>query len=384
MNRSTSAVPEWVRAWFPLVVLLVPLLLLAVFSRYYNGVLFVRIMTMMFIYIGLVVSLQTFMGNSGIASFAHVGFMLIGAYGSILFTMTSAQKSFTLPEMPTSWWLHSFHLPFGPALMLTGLVTAAFAGLIGIPLIRIGRTTLGFATFALLIVIRIVALSSDPLTRGTRTVVGISRFTTLEYAVGWALLAIVVSYLFKESGLGLRLRTAREDERAAAGIGVNIVWVRWAAWTLSAFMAAVAGGLWAHYITVFSPHAFWIPTNFLIISMLIIGGQGSVAGAVVGTVVVSGVAEGLRSLEYTLNIQRQSVPLVAQLFPQQVVGITDFALALALLLILYRRPAGIMQGREFAWPFGGRKTPAPLPPVSPAAGSAGPASADGDGGNVST
>ena len=90
--------------------------------------------------------------------------------------------------------------------MLTGLVTAAFAGLIGIPLIRIGRTTLGFATFALLIVIRIVALSSDPLTRGTRTVVGISRFTTLEYAVGWALLAIVVSYLFKESGLGLRLR----------------------------------------------------------------------------------------------------------------------------------------------------------------------------------
>jgi branched-chain amino acid transport system permease protein len=344
---------EWIAHWFPLAAPVLVLLLVTLLTNLFAGVLLRRIMTLMFINMSLVLALQTFMGNSGIASFGHVGFMLIGAYGSILFTMTAKQKSFTLPDMPTSWWIHNFNLPFLPSLIVTGLVAALIGGVIGIAMIRIGRTTLGFATFALLIVIRIVALSSDPLTRGTRTVVGISSLTTLWYAAGWAIFFVAAAYLFKESSLGLRLRAAREDERAAASIGIGILWVRWVAWVVSIFMAAVAGGLWAHYVTVFSPHAFWISTNFLIITMLIIGGQASVSGAVLGTIIVTAVAEGFRVAEYTLNIQRQSVPFLQKLFPQQVVGLTEFVLALALLLILYKRPAGIMQGREFTWPFAG-------------------------------
>jgi branched-chain amino acid transport system permease protein len=158
-------------------------------------------------------------------------------------------------------------------------------------------------------------------------VVGISELTTLWNAAAWAIFFVVVAYLFKESALGLKLRASREDERAAENFGINLLQVRWVAWALSIAMTTVAGGLWAHFVTVFSPHSFWIPVTFLILSMLVIGGQGSVAGAVVGVVVVTTVSEALLALEYSINIGRQSSPILISLFPQQVVGLTEFFLS---------------------------------------------------------
>ena len=368
MNHMKTLTRERVKYLFPVVAIVVPLLIFTVCIDRFAGVLLTRVVTMMFINMVLVVGLQTFMGNSGVASFGHVGFMLIGAYGSILLTMTSQQKTFTLPDMPASWWIHNFNLPFLPSLVVTGLVAAVVAAVIGVPLIRIGRVTFGMASFALLIVIRIIALSSDPLTRGTRTVVGITRLTTLWNAAIWALLICVASYVFKESGLGLKLRASREEESAAASIGINTVRLRWMAWVISTAMVAIGGGLWAHYVTVFSPHAFWVPTNFLLITMLVVGGQGSVSGAVLGTVVVTAVSEGLRALEYAVNIQRQTSPFLATVFPQQVVGLTEFVLAIVLLLILYRGPAGIVRGLEFSWPLGRTKAGASVLPETGADG----------------
>lgn len=343
---------EWVRSYVSLAVLIFPLTALAVSAHLVGKVLFERIVIMFFINLIMTLALQVFQGNSGVASFGQPGFKLLGAYGTILFTMTAAQKTFTLPDMPETWWLHQFHVPFVPSLLISACIAAVIGGVAGIPLIRIGAVSFGMASFALLIVIRIVALSTDALTRGTRTVVGITRLTTLWNSTAWALLFVVLAYLFKESGLGLKLRASRENESAAASLGIDIVRVRWEAWVLSIFMTAVGGGLWAHYVTVFSPHAFWIETTFLIMTMLIIGGQASVTGAVVGTVIVTLVSEGFRMLEYTINIQRQQISWIGRLFSGQVVGLSEFALAIILLLVLYRRASGITRGREFSWPFG--------------------------------
>jgi branched-chain amino acid transport system permease protein len=368
MSKLWTRVQEWVKSYFSLVVLTVPILLYTAWVDSGENIVLTSISTVMFINLILVMSLQVFMGNSGVANFSHPAFMLIGAYASILFTLTPEQKSFTLPDMPISWWIHGFHVPFLPALLIAGLIAAVIGGLIGIPMIPIGRTAFGFGSFALLIIIRAVAVNADKLTRGTRTVVGITRYTTLWNSCVWALLTIVAAYLFKQSGLGLKLRASREDERAGASIGINIVRCRLVAWMFGCFLAAISGGLWAHRITTLTPHAFWFPLSFLALMMLVVGGRASVSGAVVGTVAITLISEGVRMGEYALNINRESIPLLAAVFPSQIVGLTEFVLSIVLLFILYRRPSGIVGEQELKWPFGKREPKRALAQVASAAG----------------
>ncbi|MDI3341157.1 MAG: branched-chain amino acid ABC transporter permease [Sphaerobacter sp.] len=205
-----------------------------------------------------------------------------------------------------------------------------------------------------------VALHWEALTRGSRTVFGIPQYTHLWMAAGWMLLFVVLAFLFRQTSLGLRLRAARDDEAAAWSVGVSSAWVRWVAWVLSVFVAAVAGGLWAHFITTFSPNSFYLRQTFLIVAMLIIGGSGSVSGAVIGAVAVSLTSEALRSVESWLNVQRATQTALGELIPFQLVGFTEIVIALAMIAVLILRPAGLTRGREIRWPFGpklGRGTP---------------------------
>jgi branched-chain amino acid transport system permease protein len=305
-----------------------------------------RVITLMLINLAMVVGLQVFMGNSGVASFGHVGFMLLGAYGTVLLTLTPSEKSFILRQMPRHWLLHELHLPFFAALVVTGVIVAVAAGLIGIPLLRIGATAFGLTSFAFLVVIRIVAVSSDALTNGTRTLIGIPRLTDLGIVTVFAILFVVAAYVFKESRLGLQLRASREDYRAAEGVGINVLRVRWLAWVVSAFMTAVAGGLWAFYVTIFSPVDFWVNIAFLIISMLVIGGQASVSGAVVGAIVISLTSHLLTLAQNKVNFTRASESSPVHWIPSDLVGIPEFVVAAGLLLVLILRPAGIMGGME--------------------------------------
>lgn len=356
MRHWLSRLREWRRHAFTLACLVVPLLGFTAWLSGRDSPVLTSITTVMFIYTVLVVGLQVFMGNSGVANFGQVGFMLIGAYVSILFTLSPAQKSFTLPDMPTGWWIHGVHLPFLPSLLIGACAAAVIGLLMAAPLIPVGGMAFGFGSFAFLVIIRAVALNLDVVTRGARTVVGIDRHTTLWVAAAWAVLSIVAAYLFKESSLGLKLRASREDKRAAASIGINVFWVRMVAWGFGCFLAGIAGALWAHRITTLTPHAFWIPLNFLGLMMLVVGGRASVSGAVLGTVVVTLVSQGVTQAEYWLNINRTVIPGLAALFPEQIVGLREFVLSIVLLLILYLRPAGIMKGYEIVWPFRSKAT----------------------------
>ena len=332
----------------PILTLTLPLVLAAIAVALWGDELTQRVAILMFINLCMVVGLQTFMGNSGVASFGHVGFMLLGAYGTILFSLNSAEKTLVLPDMPSSWSIHSMHLPFDLALLCTGICVATIAGLVGVPLLRIGASAFGLASFAFLVVVRVVAVSSDALTNGTRTLVGIPEYTTLAGVTIWALAFIGTAYAFKESRWGLKLRASREDPRAARSLGIDTVRLRWVAWILSAFMTAVAGGLWAHYVTVFSPVDFWVSIAFVIISMLVVGGQGSVAGAVVGAVVITVVSQVLANAENAVNLARGTSDVVAHWIPRDLVGVPEFAVAAGLIVSLIFRPRGIMDGREIS------------------------------------
>ncbi len=328
---------KWFRTNSTIVLLLVPLLLLALLTQIFGGSLLYRIVTVLFINLLLVLGLQTFMGNSGILSFSHIGYMGIGAYASVLFSMTPEAKAATLPDLYPL--LQNVHLPFLVSVLIGAFIAMLVAAVLGYPLMRLSDAAAVITMFAVLVIIQVVLVHWSAVTNGPRTLYGVDNYTTLWVSVAFGLLGVILAYYFKESNIGLMLRASRDDRYAASTIGINIVNVRWLGFMLSAFMAGFAGGLWAHFITSFSPYAFYLSETFAILAMLVVGGPGGISGAVIGTVAVTFVHEGLRQIENSVNLQGGGL-----------VGFTEVFLATSLIALLIWRPGGILGGREISWP----------------------------------
>ena len=321
-------------------------LLIAFLTALLGIPLLTRIVTVMFVSIILVLGLQLYMGNSGILSFSHMGFMGIGAYTSVLLSMTPTAKELSNPNLYP--FLIPLHLPFLPSLLIGALAAAFIAALVGFPLMRLSDAAAVITTFALLVIINVVLVHWDRVTNGPRTLFGVDNYTTLWTSLTFCVIAIFAVYLFKESRIGLRLRATRDDAYAAASIGINMVVMRWLAFVASAFIAGIGGGLWAHFITSFSPYSFYLTETFVVLAMLVIGGPYSVSGAVVGTLVVTAARETLRAIENYINI--------LQIFPQGFFGFTEVVLAIVLIVILVYRPSGILGSQELRWPLRLRKS----------------------------
>jgi branched-chain amino acid transport system permease protein len=313
-----------------------------------DDVVFERVVTVMFIHVLLAVALQAFMGNSGLGSFGQYAFGLIGAYSSIWFSLSPAQKDLALPDMPTTWWLYEQQTSFLVAAVMGGLTALLVGAILGGALVRLRGASFTIATFAFLIVTHSVALQWSQVTRGSRTVLGIPQHTTLIAAAFWAIVAIIITYAFKESTFGLKLRSSREDEEAAASIGVNVKLMRWTAWCLSVFLSGFGGALWAHFIQQFSPQSFYLRETFLIVAMLVIGGSGSVSGATIGAVAVAMSSEGMRQFENWWNLNRQTGTAIGDLLPFQLIAFSEIVIAIAMILVLVLRPRGILGSQELS------------------------------------
>jgi branched-chain amino acid transport system permease protein len=324
-----------------LVILGALILGLVVATQWFEIRLLDRIAINLCISLVLVLGLQIFMGNSGILSFAHIGFMGVGAYTTAVLTIPERMKGMALPD------LYGFlaGLEFSPwvGILAGALMAALVAAVVAYPLMRLSDAAAVITSFALLVVLHTLMAHWSVLTNGPRTLFGIPKATTLPLAAGAAFVALLVALVFKESRAGLLLRATRDDEVAADALGAHIPRLRWQAFVLSALLAGLAGALWAHFITSFSPQAFYLKETFVILGMLVIGGPGTVTGAVIGAFVVTGAFEGLRALEASINR--------AAIFNEQVIGLTELVLAFAMIAILSFRPGGIFPTREIGHYF---------------------------------
>ena len=336
------------RTWITIALLLLPVALLVLGAEQFGVRLLERIAINLCISLTLVVGLQVFMGNSGILSFAHIGFMGVGAYASALFSIPARMKGMALPDLYPL--VVGIELSPYLAIALGGMIAAAVAALASYPLMRLSDAAAVITSFALLVVLHTIMLHWSEVTNGPRTLFGLPPATDLYLAAAVAAGAIVIAVLFKESRTGVLLRASRDDETAAAAIGADIPRLRWRAFVLSALSAGVAGGLLGHFITSFSPQAFWLKETFVVLGMLVIGGTATVSGAVFGCFLVTVAFEGLRSVEAALNR--------AQIFTEQVVGLTEVALALAMIGILIVRPGGLFATAEIGAPRSLRRAPA--------------------------
>jgi branched-chain amino acid transport system permease protein len=295
-----------------------------------------RIAVQLCISLVLVLGLQVFMGNSGILSFAHIGFMGIGAYTSAVLTIPAQMKGMALPDLYPI--LQNVAVAPWLGMAAGGLMAAAVAAVVSYPLMRLSDAAAVITSFGLLVVLYTVTTHWSEVTNGPRTLFGLPAATNLQLAACVAVGAMMVALAFKESRTGVLLRASRDDEVAAGSLGAHVPALRWRAFVLAALLAGIGGGLWGHFITSFSPKAFYLKETFVILGMLVIGGPNTVTGAVVGAFIVTAAFEGLRSVEAHLN--------EAGLFADQVVGLTEIVLALAMIAVLVLRPGGLFPTRE--------------------------------------
>ena len=149
-------------------------------------------------------------------------------------------------------------------------MAALVAAVVSYPLMRLSDAAAVITIFALLVIINVVLVHWTTVTNGPRTLFGVDHYTYLWTSVVFASCHLGGWPWFKESPIGLRLRASRDD-RLRRRLDRHQHRGRCAGWpsSLSAFIAGFGGGLWAHFITSFSPYSFYLTETFVFLAMLV-------------------------------------------------------------------------------------------------------------------
>ncbi|TMF98683.1 MAG: branched-chain amino acid ABC transporter permease [Chloroflexi bacterium] len=207
-------------------------------------------------------------GLTGYASFGNVAFFGLGAY--------------TAGVVVTN-----LGLPFALALVLAPLVAAAFAVIVGIPLLRLRGHYFAVATLGVGVAVGEVVNNIEPLGAATGLFLPIVRSDLLFFylMLGAALLAVLTTWVILRTRFGYGLLAIRENEEAAAVIGVNTTFYKVAAFCIAAALTGIAGAIFAQWNSFINQdNAFAISDNVQMILMAVIGGTGTVLGPVAGAI----------------------------------------------------------------------------------------------------
>ena len=216
-------------------------------------------------------------GLTGYASFGNVAFFGLGAY--------------TAGVVVTN-----LGLPFALALVLAPLVAAAFAVIVGIPLLRLRGHYFAVATLGVGVAVGEVVNNIEPLGAATGLFLPIVRSDLLFFylMLGAALLAVLTTWVILRTRFGYGLLAIRENEEAAAVIGVNTTFYKVAAFCIAAALTGLAGGIFAQWNSFINQeNVFAITNNVQMILMAVVGGAGTVLGPVAGAVVLKLIIETL-------------------------------------------------------------------------------------------
>jgi branched-chain amino acid transport system permease protein len=208
---------------------------------------------------------------------------------------------------------------------------------------RLSGIAASIATFALLSITFSVYINWDSVTGGASSISNIPVDVGPGMASGFAIATVGVAFVYAISRYGLMLRASRDDAIGARSAAVNIYFMRLIAFVLSAVCVGVGGALYASFLGTIGISQFYLGTTFLTLAMLVVGGVGSVSGAVVGVVFLTVVTELLRHMEAGVTLSYMTLQL-----PK---GFQEVCLGIIMIIILICRPAGLMNGRELPWPF---------------------------------
>jgi len=292
-----------------------------------------RILVFICINIILATSLNLINGFTGQFSIGHAGFMAVGAYSSAYFTVTygkALEGSLMFLGENVAW-----SLVLLVALVIGAIVAGLMGLIVGIPSLRLKGDYLAIVTLGFAEIIRIVIQNLNIV--GGATGYPVPGYANFLWIGIFMVITIVVIHNIVKSDTGRALISIREDELAAEAMGVNVTRYKVTSFVIGSAFAGTAGALFAHYNKFLHPNDFQFIRSFEIIIMIVIGGMGSMTGAILGAIIVTLLPELLRQL------------------PEMQVGSTTFQFAdlrlvifaLILVLTMILRPQGILGTNEF-------------------------------------
>ncbi|MDD1646103.1 MAG: branched-chain amino acid ABC transporter permease [Methanomicrobiales archaeon] len=274
-------------SWISIGIALAIAVLFPLLSGMSFHVLNVAIIMLIFI---LFSSAWNFLAYSGQASLGHAAFFGIGGYISTILARSAGYASF--------------------ATILAGGCVAAFVGfLLGLTCVRLKEWFLAMVTFGFAVILQVVVATTLAETTGgwdgmisPRLIpISLDNYLVIEYYVILAatIVSIIAIYLILRSRAGLAFAAIRENEVEAQAAGINPVSWKLIAFTISSFLAGIAGALMVHHIGFISPEIFSAENSFWPVIYSIFGGLGTISGPIIGTTILTIVWDGLKELGLT-------------------------------------------------------------------------------------
>ncbi|RLA07275.1 MAG: branched-chain amino acid ABC transporter permease [Gammaproteobacteria bacterium] len=262
----------------------------------------VRILNNIAIFIILATSYNLINGITGQFSLEPNGFVAIGAYVTALVLLTPEMKmdSFQLEDPHPI--IMAINLSLIPALLLSGVIAAGVALMLAYPVFRVRGDYLAIVTLGFGFIIKVIAINSPAWTNGAIGLNDIPSLINLYWTGGIAIITVIILLNIIYSKYGRAMKAVRDDEDAAAAIGVNTMKIKTYAFGTSAFFEGVGGGLLAILLTTISPDLFQFFLTFQLLIIIVLGGLGSMTGAIIGTFLVIGGSEWLRFLDANINL----------------------------------------------------------------------------------
>jgi len=262
----------------------------------------------------LSLSLNLVVGLNGFLSLAHAAFYGIGAYVSALLMLAG--------------------LNFFGALLISAIVAAAFSSLISIASLRFKGDIFILVTLAFQVVFYSILYNWISVTKGPYGISGIPRPSIFGSSLpGLALLygilgglVVFIMIIILKSHFALSVTSVREDVLAARALGKNVFLLRAKSIAIASAVAAIAGSMYASYLTFIDPTSFTVDESILLVSIVLVGGTGNLKGPIVGAVVLILLPEALRFLQIPDAIG-PNIRLILY--------------GLALVVLMYLRPRGI-------------------------------------------
>lgn len=276
----------------------------------------ITILTNALMYIILGLGLNIAVGMAGLLHLGYAAFYAIGAYTYALLHL----------NFGISFWL---------ALPAAGIVAGLFGILLGLPVLRLRGDYLAIVTLGFGEIIRIILENWNELSKGPSGIAGIpgpwffgiklNSYQHIIYiyyiALILALLVIVITNRLQNSRTGRALMAMREDEIASEAMGIDITKTKLTAFALSAAIAGMAGVLFAAKTTFINPQSFTFMESAIILSIVVLGGMGSITGVIIAALVLILLPEYLRELgNYRMIIFGASMVLMMLFRPQGLIS----------------------------------------------------------------
>jgi branched-chain amino acid transport system permease protein len=278
---------------------------------------YLQILLIVGIFITLTLSLNLINGFCGQFSLGHAGFWGAGAYASAIYSVY-----FALPVAA----------PINMAIAcLVGFLASALCGIIiGVPCLRLKGDYLAIATLGFGEIVRIIIMHTE-MAGGPRGFINIPHWANIYWVYAVAVLTIAFMLNLKRTTYGRAIISIREDEIAAENMGVNLFHYKLFSFIVGAGIAGIAGALFAHTQQFLHPSNFNFMWSVIILVMVILGGQGSVTGSVIGAVLLTLFPEVLRFIGGHASDWR--MPIYSVL----------------LIVLMLARPEGIFGAHEFSF-----------------------------------